>query len=282
MRIDPEGDLSRLDSLVKNGQGYIINNIGKIIALITLLIACIVTFTNVSFSAFGSENFTVSLFIMLCASYIMYFSLEASGERLGESSEDFLSAVQKYDAVRKRISSDNIEALRAFCLEYAKKDAEYQRRSAMLEAGISEKEYKDCKAGVKLPKRIERAIKRCDRITPKGLTPSLLLSKERLRSRCEPGGPMRARMISAVLGLLPTTVGTFFTVSVMLTIKESLTVSAIIEGIVKLSALPLIGFKGYSSGYSFAKNIKSHWIETKAEILEEFLTLESQASYSDE
>ena len=43
------------------------------------------------------------------------------------------------------------------------------------------------------------------------------------------------------------------------------------EGIFKLSALPIIGFKGYGAGYSYSKDTKSAWIDTKARILEQFV-----------
>ena len=34
--------------------------------------------------------------------------------------------------------------------------------------------------------------------------------------------------------------------------------------------LPIIGFKGYASGYSFVRNSLTPWMETKTRILEEF------------
>ena len=62
-----------------------------------------------------------------------------------------------------------------------------------------------------------------------------------------------------------------FTVSVMLTTKDGMTVSSVIEGLLKLSALPIIGFRGMLDGYKFAKEEKSAWLETKARLLESFL-----------
>ena len=56
----------------------------------------------------------------------------------------------------------------------------------------------------------------------------------------------------------------------MLNVKEDMTASDVINGILKLSALPVIGFKGYSAGYGYTKNSLSLWIETKANILEKF------------
>ena len=61
------------------------------------------------------------------------------------------------------------------------------------------------------------------------------------------------------------------TLSVMLSAKEGLTATDVLNGLLKLSALPLIGFKGYSAGYSYVKHNISLFLETKANILESFL-----------
>ena len=73
-----------------------------------------------------------------------------------------------------------------------------------------------------------------------------------------------------LLKILPSTICMILTVSVMLNVKEDMTASDVINGILKLSALPVIGFKGYSAGYGYTKNSLSLWIETKANILEKF------------
>ena len=65
-----------------------------------------------------------------------------------------------------------------------------------------------------------------------------------------------------------------FTASIVLTAKESLNVQSVIESIVKLSALPIVAFRGYSEGYFYAKSGGVLWLETKARLLESFLMKE--------
>ena len=262
--------------MMKDGGSYLINNAGRIVALITAMIAVLVTFANVSFSAFAEESFTVSLAVMLFSSYVIYFSLEASGERLGEGSDEFNSAIGKYNSVRDMITPEDITELREFCFDYAREDAKNRQRILLSEAGLAWDEYLEYKEGRIFSQRQRAVFRRCDRIRPARLTPPLLLSREGSTARCELKGPLGAKILSFILGLLPTTLGAFFTVSVILTAKSELTASVIIEGIIKLSALPIIGFKGYSSGYSFVKNSKSKWIETKADILNEFIARRSK------
>jgi hypothetical protein len=67
------------------------------------------------------------------------------------------------------------------------------------------------------------------------------------------------------------------TVSVMLSAKDGMTASDILNGILKLSALPVIGFRGFCAGYSYSKHTLSLWLETKAGILEAFFKELSRA-----
>ena len=66
--------------LLRKGGGALIGDVGKFIAIITLIIACLVTFTDISFYGIGAEEFTSTLILMLVGAYLMFFSLEESGE----------------------------------------------------------------------------------------------------------------------------------------------------------------------------------------------------------
>jgi hypothetical protein len=246
-----------------------------VIALITVLIATLVTFTDVTFAGFGTGSFTTGLLVMLFSSYVIYFSLEGSGERLGEGTEEFTKAHNRYLEVKSSISAEDIIALRGFCQDYAIKEAEYRRSNLLAEFGLSREEYEDYKAGKSLPRVTAKRLRRIDRIKPYSLTPTLLLSGDRLLQRSEIKNPEHSKILSLLIGLIPTTLGTFFTVSVILTTKDTLTAASVFEGILKLSALPIIGFKGYSSGYSYVKCEKTLWIETKTRLLEQFKNLAS-------
>jgi hypothetical protein len=61
------------------------------------------------------------------------------------------------------------------------------------------------------------------------------------------------------------------TVSVMLNLKDSLGPAEIFEGLMKLSTLPIIGARGYVSGFNYAKDVRASWLETKSRLLIGFL-----------
>ena len=62
-----------------------------------------------------------------------------------------------------------------------------------------------------------------------------------------------------------------FTVSVMISLKENLTVAGVIEILLKLSTLPVIGLRGYAQGYEYATESERGWLDIKSRLLDSFL-----------
>lgn len=262
-----------LDStdLFKKASKAFISNMGKIIAVFVFLLMLAVTFTDVSFLGIFTEDFASSLLLLITSSYIIYFSLEDAGEKHGEDTEEYKRANERYQSQRDKISGSDIEPLRDFCIDYSKRDLEYRRKNLLISLGLSENDLKRVESGDACDKRTVRAFKKYHHLKPAFLTPKLLLSRARISRRSELENPERTKIPMLILRLIPSTVCMTITLSVMLSAKEGLTPTDILNGILKLSALPLIGFKGYSAGYSYIKHSISLFLETKANILEDFL-----------
>ena len=271
MKNDSDKNLLAIGGFAKQGVGYFISNSGKIIAAITLLVATLVTFANITFADFRGEAFTVALTVMLISSYMMYFSLEDAGEKEGEESELYKEALSKFLAVRGKIGADRIDDLRSFCLSYAAQELNYRRSNYLCENGLSENEYNSFKNGEKFSYRAARCFNRAERMKAVNLTPSMLLSRSQNHFGSELTPPNIRKLTSTLLTLIPSTACTVFTISVILTAKNGLTISTVADGIMKLSALPIVGFKGFLDGYRYATEAKSTWLETKTRLLENFL-----------
>ena len=266
-------DPSLLDAgtLIKRGYGAVIANVGKITAVITVIVCALVLFTDITFSNFGTRTFTSTLFVMLLASYLMYFSMEDAGERLGEESEEYNRARENFERLRGEISGDKIAALREFCHRYSLEELEYRRTNLLVCYGYTKEEYEAYKNGALVEKRAIRVFKKADRLRAVTLTPKLLLSNERATGKSELLSPERTKPVRMVLALLPTTLGMLLTVSVMLTAKEDLSAAAVIDGLFKLASLPIIGFRGCAAGYTYAKESLTLWLDTKSRLLYTFL-----------
>lgn len=270
-----ETDLLDVGGMMKQGYSYFITNGGKIIAFLTLAVAVMVMFTDVRFSTASSYDLAITLIMMLMASYIMFFSLESAGERLGEEDEDYIAALKRYKAIRSNIGATDIIPLRAFCNDYSREELEYRRLSLLTEYGYTMEEYQDYLRGSGVPKRAKRVFIKCDRLRSVTLSPKSLLSCERTSFSSELINPERYKLPYLILQLIPSSLCMAFTVSVILHTKDGLDASSVMDGIFKLAALPIIGLRGYSEGYSYVKNGKSAWLETKSRLLETFLSQKS-------
>ena len=257
--------------LVKKGYSFLIANVGKAVAVITLVVATLVSLTEISFSDFGGETFTSTLIMMLLASYIMYFSLEDAGEKLGRESDGYKAVSEKYITVSAKISGKDITALRQFCLDYRNADLEYRRSNMLFSLGYTEEEYARYLNGESLGKKAEKTLERVKKIRRAELDAAGLLSKS-CKGEGELKDPKSYKLINMAIRLIPSTVCMIFTVSVMISTRDNMTAAGIIEAILKLSTLPAIGLKGYAAGYQYATESEQGWIEVKTRILDSFVS----------
>ena len=242
----------------------------KTVALITLAVTALVSFTEISFSDLGSEAFTSTLITMLIASYIMYFSLEDAGERLGREGNGYRSAEDRYTELCDSVKGCDIRELRRFCLDYRDAELDYRRKNLLFSLGYSEEEYKDYSDGKKVSKRMAKALGRVKKLKTAELNTTSLLTLERTKKE-ELRNPEAYRITRMMIRLIPSTVCMLFTVSIMISLKDNMTAAGIIEALIKLSTLPVIGLKGYSGGYEYVIESEIDWIEIKTRLLDSFL-----------
>lgn len=261
--------------LVKKGYSFLIANVGKTVAIITLAVAALVSFTEISFSELSSESFTSTLVMMLIASYVMYFSLEDAGEKLGRESDLYKMASDKLTELKNRIKGTDVARLREFCLDYRNAELEYRRSNLLFSLGYTEEEYVQYVNGEKMSKKAQKDLRRVKKIKRAELDATSLISGDR-RRESELKNPESSRLIHMVLKLIPSTVCTLFTISLMISIKDNLTTAGVIEALLKLSTLPIIGLKGYSGGYEYVTGSEVGWMETKAMLLDAFLKTKSE------
>ena len=271
-----EVDLLEYGSLMKRGYGFAVANAGKIVALITAAVAALVIFTDVSFSGFLSESFCTNLAVLLLSSYVIYFSLEDAGERLGRESDEYRAALDSYSAAMARVGADDITELRSFCERYVSEELEYRRRRYIASRGFGAEEYAGFLLGMEVSAEAKRVFRGAKRLRPIELTPSMLMSARRVKADSGIGSSGRDRLASGIAHLLPSTLCTVFTVSVMLTAKDTLTAETVIDGLLKLSALPTVAFKGYSAGFCQTKDNETRYLQAKTRILEDFLSQKTE------
>lgn len=266
-----EASLLEAGRTMQRGVITLAANVGKVTAIITLVVSALVLFTDIGFADFHTESFTSTLAVMLVASYLMYFSMSEAGERAGEESDEYKDSLEKCSALAKQISGDKISALREFCKSYSESELRYRRENLLNSLGYTEKEYLEAKEGGACSDAAKRAFKRAARLRAMVITPKMLLSTQSARSRSELENPEKSKLLHMLLKLVPTTVCMTVTVSVVLTAKDNLTATTVIDGIFKLSSLPVIGLRGYASGYFYSRCTLPLWLDTKSRLLDAFV-----------
>lgn len=269
-------DLSLLSSPLLTGNGLIglIGSSGWAVAAIALFIAALVTFTEVGFVGGINENVTGTVIVLLITSYLIYFSMEGAGQRLGKRSEEYKKAEAEYREALSHIRPEDIYGLRDFCRDYAERELIFRQEARLMRVGLTYSDYERFTRGEYSGKHVclLLAVKR---MKPKRLTPQMLLTAAE-GGDTELTRPEGKRLLTTLSKLLPTTVCTFFTGALVLGFKDNLTALTVAEGLVKLSALPIIAFKGYAAGYNYAVGALSVWIGTKTKLLKSFLKTKSR------
>ena len=270
MSKDFDTDLLSLNRRIRDGYAYLISNLSKIIAIVTMIVAGMLVFTDIEFLGFDSKELTTTLLLILISSYVVYFSLEESGERLYEESEEYKKLHEEYTRAAETISLERLSELREYCERYADEELTFRRRSALLAAGYTSEDYDAfCRGQISDNKKI-RALRKISKMRRIRLTPEMLLyhgagSAEKIRD------PKKGKLLMLALKILPSTVCMLFTASVVLSAKE-LNAITVIEGILKLSTLPIVGFRGYVNGYNYKKDSESDWLKTKTRLINGFLS----------
>ena len=269
MNKDFDNEILSLNQRIRGGYAYIISNLSKIIAIVTAVVTATLVFTDITFLGFSSKDFTTTLVLILISSYIMYFSLEEAGEKLYEDSEDYKRLMGEYISTAEKIKLESLSALREYCQKYADDELVFRRRGALLSSGYTEEDYEAFLSGKTEDKKKRRALLGISRMKRIELTPEMLIyhgfsSNEGIRD------PKKGKLIMLILKILPSTICMLFTASVVLSTKEMNAVT-IVEGIMKLSTLPIIGLRGYVNGYNYKKEQEAIWLKTKTRLIEGFL-----------
>jgi hypothetical protein len=271
MKVDFEKSILDSGQIMQKTYSFLVENMGKTVAIITGIIAVLVSFTEIGFCDINSRDFTLNAIFMLICAYIMYFSLEDTGERAGRASAEYIERENEFKAMQKRVDSTKIEKMRDFLKDYRIQEYKYRRENLILTYGMSVEEYENMKSQGRLALKQKRIVRKVEKLNPIDITPKTLLTRSISDSGSEISNPRGMKLFKIILNLIPSTFCMLFTVSIMLNAKDNLTSSDIIDSIVKLTTLPTIALKGYCQGYSYATEALPAWLQTKTNLIEAFL-----------
>lgn len=266
MTHDADSFLNASLSSISRGRQKLFTHIGLWIALLALLIAALTTFTNISILSLSAEALTLTVAIYAAVTVVIFFSLAEEGERAGRSEESYKEAEKSLEAAVSQVTPAQYEGLERFCRLYTEQDLSERRARLLLAYGISSEESA-------IPTAATRRLKR---LKPIRLNAFMLLGKASGCADSPLHDPQRRRKHRLFLRLTPSLLCTCFGIGIAIGAREALTVSAVLEGAFKLTALLIVGLRGYVQGYLFIGDSEIPYIRAKARLLERFLSKKSE------
>ncbi|MBR3681008.1 MAG: hypothetical protein IKL79_03275 [Clostridia bacterium] len=280
MKNNPDTDfehalLSGVDT-VKRGYSALIKNCGKMVAALTALIVILVTFTEIGFYEIGAKELTANLLLILVASYVIYFSLEDAGEALGRESKEYIAVAERLTLLCDGVKAEMIGDLQKFIEKYVNEELRHRKEALLSLNGKTLSDYEGYLSGGSVTKKDKRLFRRVGRLSAVRLGVGTLLSTKK-GSSAELKNPRGPKLIGLCVRLIPTTVCTVFTASVVLGVKDGLGAAEVIEGLLRLCPLPAFALRGYSQGYSYVCEREIEWMKVKCRLLEAFMRTQCNA-----
>ena len=261
MEHEAESLLSASLASLSKGRQKLFTHIGLWVSLLALLIAALATFTNISILSLSAETLTITVAIYAAVTVVIFFSLAEEGERMGRSEAAYQEAEKDLNAAASRVTPAQYASLESFCRRYAESAFSERRARLLLAHGITRAEDAPPKA----------AVRQLKRLRPLQLNAFMLLGKS-ADADSPLRNPERRRKNRLFLRLTPSLICTCFGIGIAIGVRDTLTLSAILEGIFKLSARLIVGLRGYMQGYLFIGTSEIPFIRAKARLLERFLS----------
>ncbi|MCQ2414180.1 MAG: hypothetical protein MJ082_05240 [Clostridia bacterium] len=268
--------MSEFDGLLLSGSDFlakskrtVLSRVGRLIALLTLGAAAIVTFTDVWFSDFGAAQTGIDLVLYLVGAVTVFFSMEKDGETSAGNEPGYVAALKRFREQTDGITAEDLPRLREYVLSYVKAEFEHRKLCLMTGNGICEEEYAAYLAGRKCSRGVKKKCRKIKALKPSSLTANSLLSLS-ADGRSELCDPQGKRTLGLLSKLLPSLICMCLTVAVAIKIKDGMTADVILSGIFRLSALLGVGAKGYIFGYRYVSENLTAWLSAKTKLLESF------------
>lgn len=250
--------------------------LGLLVAAATVLIFSALFFTDLSFSFAGTVNFSLSFFLLLLSSYVIYASLFETGRTMGEREERYSALLVKRAALFADFTlHGDTASLAAFCKAFSEKETAARRRALLHEHFLDEDTLCAIRAKARghRTRRERRALRALDGMKAVSLSPRALLAERPAVASHVPLAlsPERKRIFRTASFLLPLSLFAALSVSVACEVLINPSPDAIVGYLLKLFTLLQSGIKGFRAGYFHVTEDKTEYVSEQCALLEEYL-----------
>ena len=120
MEHESEHLLSTSLASLSKGRQKLAAHIGLWVAFLSLLVAALVTFTDVSLLSLSAQTLSLTVAVYAAVTVVMYLSLEEEGERVARAETAYKEAEKALSETVARVTPELYGELEAFCRRYTK------------------------------------------------------------------------------------------------------------------------------------------------------------------
>ena len=105
-------------NLLDKGKRQLMSHIGRAIAILTVVLAVILTFAEVTIVSDLTRRLTSEIAVLTVAAVLMYFAMQTEGELAGRESEDYQKQKAAARHAAEAVRADRILALSSYLEHY--------------------------------------------------------------------------------------------------------------------------------------------------------------------
>lgn len=283
---NPEPKRKTTPQKAKSG---IVQTLPVLIATLIVILTISLIWTDIKLKDLISIKFAGDLLAFILLFWMMFFTLQTSGNTNGMRDFEYVAARNHYRAERTKVRDTGAELdLPDFCDFYVKKEIHDYRRSILLNANIRVEEWEQRYSNLddhallvllpprkfkrkmqtaelsaddivrlreirKLSPRKKNAIVKACLARPIEVTPDLMMLDDGERTSRVPISEKSIKQKQAqrdIFALCRITLMMFLSISIAGDIVVDFSYSTLVFGLIKLASLTVTGYQGYTTGYT--------------------------------
>ncbi len=266
---------------IKKAAKGIAANSSLIVAVLAIVVAAMVFFTDLDGGFEITAAFSPSLVVLFCCCVVEYYSTKHMGTREGKREDKYKEAIKRHKEASKECQTKvGMRGLMKFCTDYAEQDLIRRRTALLTQVGIIYDEYaeKYMRLSVKelptdIPKAVRNVIAAANKLKPIVISQdNLIFAADNEKEIKLKLSTSRAERIKDLTFLVPTLISTFFAASMVIEVIQDLSFATVTACMLKVFCIILNAVKGYQNGYYNIVDGHVECAETRTYLLEECIS----------
>lgn len=253
-----EFKVPNFDLGMKKAVKSIAANSSLIVAVLAVVVAAMVFFTDLDGGFEISASFSTSLVVLFCCCVVEYYSTKLMGTKEGKREQRYIDVMVKHkDTSLECQAKVGMRGLMDFCTEYAEQDLIRRRTTLLKQIDMSYDTYAEKYIGLnkkelpaELPGHVRRCIARANRLKPMYISQdNLVFAVDNEKQAQLMLSTTKRECIKDLTFLIPTLVSTFFAASMVIEVIQDLSFATVTACMIKVFCIILNAVKGYQNGY---------------------------------